>query len=122
MDGVRRRCQRDLGREGGRRQGEREDYEDGDNEALVLGEMAQCPVLTESSLLRAMDGISNTAAAARLIWSTYLVYLRAQLESPLLLSLNQTFILKFRICFSPFLKLGHSQGWRKVCGIDPLGI
>ena len=42
---------------------EREDYENGDNEALVLGEMAQCLVLTDSSLLRAMDGISNTGAA-----------------------------------------------------------
>lgn len=44
---------------------EKEDYKDGDNKVLVLGGMVQCPVLTELLLLRAMDGISNTAAAAR---------------------------------------------------------
>ena len=46
---------------------EREEYKDGDKKALVLGEMAQCPVLTESSLLRAIDAISNTVVVAQLI-------------------------------------------------------
>ena len=43
---------------------ERKDYEGRGNEALVLREMAPCPVSTESFLLRAIDGISNTATAA----------------------------------------------------------
>ena len=44
--------------------GDGEGEGDGRDEALVLGETSPCPLLTESSLLRAMDAISHAAAAA----------------------------------------------------------
>ena len=60
----------------------------------------------------------TSASIHQLVWSSHLVYLLAQLASPLLFPSNQSFILKSRIYFSPFFKIGTLSGTeRGKCGL-----